>query len=190
MEDGSRNVAERIDQIDALLHSVARRDREAFRLLYDMTSDMIFGICARMLRRRDEAEDLAQEVYVLIWQKAGSFDSSKASAFGWMASVARNRAIDRLRRVSASETPGYQGRVDEAQVTEPSPARLHEFDEERAQLDDCVGGLDERGRSLITSAFYEGLTYQELADRTGNPLGSVKTWIRRGLAQLRECLKP
>lgn len=172
-----------------LLVDVARGDRDAFERLYRATSSRLFAVCLRVLSDRAEAEDVLQEVYTTVWHKAEQFDPGRASAMAWMAMVARNRAIDRLR------APGHAVRTtaielgDELPDGGATPADEAEAHTERERLQRCMQRLDDRRRGLIRTAFFEGATYEELARRSGAPLGSVKSWIRRGLMQLRTCLE-
>ena len=171
------------------LQRIALGDRVAFERLYRATAARLLGICLRVLPDRAEAEDVLQEVYVAIWRKAPQFSSEKSSAMTWLASIARHRAIDRLRA-----TPALAARqpVDLAELEsdpEATPGARAEADSERSQLERCLEQLDARRRTLIRTAFFDGATYEDLAQRTASPLGSVKSWIRRGLLQLRACLE-
>lgn len=174
---------------DALLARVATRDRSAFERLYRSTSSTLFAICLRVLPNRSEAEDVLQEVYVLVWNKAPQFDAGRASALAWLASIARHRAIDRLRSGAAEGRASVELPVDLRDPT-PSPADRAEATNVGSRLEHCMERLDERRRSLVRTAFFEAATYEELARRIGAPLGSVKSWIRRSLLQLRACLDP
>lgn len=173
------------ERVDALLAQVARGDREAFETLYRLTSGLLFGICMRVLADRAESEDVLQEVYVTVWDKAVQFDAARASASTWLGMIARNRATGRLRALP----PRMRMAVDAIPDPGPSPAVEAEAATDRARLDDCLDQLHQRRRSLIRIAFFVGATYEELAARVGEPLGSVKSWIRRGLLQLRGCLE-
>jgi RNA polymerase sigma-70 factor (ECF subfamily) len=172
-----------------LLLDIAAGDRVAFERLYRLASPRLFSICLRVLSDRAEAEDVLQEVFATIWHKAEQFDPGRAGAGAWMAMIARNRAIDRLR------APGHAARTtaielgDELPDGGASPVDEAEASDERERLQRCMEKLDERRRGLIRTAFFEGATYEELATRSGAPLGSVKSWIRRGLLQLRACLE-
>lgn len=177
------------ERIDALLAQVADGDRQAFENLYRMTSGALFGICLRVLADRSEAEDVLQEVYVTVWRKAVQFDAARASANTWLGMIARNRAIDRLRSLPPRARMATIDAADMIADASPSPAAEAESATERNRLDDCLDRLDPRRRSLIRIAFFDGATYEELAARVGSPLGSVKSWIRRGLLQLRGCLE-
>lgn len=173
----------------AWLRRIAEGDRAAFEQLYRATAARLLGICLRVLHDRAEAEDVLQEVYVSVWRKAPQFSPDKSSAMTWLASIARHRAIDRLRA-----TPSLAVWLP-VQLPEPeadpdaTPGARAEADSERSQLDRCLRQLDARRRTLIRTAFFDGATYEDLAQRTGSPLGSVKSWIRRGLLQLRACLE-
>lgn len=176
-------------RIAELLGQVARRDRQAFELLYRQTASKLLGICLRVLPDRAEAEDVVQEVFVTVWDKASQFDAGRARAITWLGSIARNRAIDRLRALPAPASRAPVEWAEEAPDPSPSPAAHTESAMERARLDLCLEALEPRRQVLIRTAFFEGATYEELADRSGSPLGSIKSWIRRGLQQLKACLE-
>ena len=175
-------------QLAAALVRVAGGDRAALRLVYQDTSAKLFGVCLRILKDRGEAEDVLQEVYVTVWRKAGSFDPGRASPITWLVAIARNRAIDRLRagggrRMEPIET------AEDVRDTAPGALDLVEAGQELARLATCLGELEERHSTAIRSAFLDGTTYEELADRMRVPLGTMKSWIRRGLLKLRACLE-
>lgn len=171
------------------LHAVAAGEREALRDVYERSHAKLFGICLRILGDREEAEDVLQDVYVTVWNKAGSFDAERASPITWLATIARNRSIDRLRQIGprAATVP-----VDEAaDLADPGLdglARLEEREDAR-RLRDCLGTLEARSRSAIAAAFFTGRTYQDLALEAGMPLGTMKSIVRRGLMRLRGCLE-
>jgi len=142
-----------------------------------------------LLPDRAEAEDVLQEVYVGIWRKAGQFDPARASPITWLAMIARNKAIDRLRALPAANTQAPAEMVERAVDPSASPLQDAEASNDRARLDKCMEQLDDRRRGLIRTAFFDGATYEELAARIDSPLGTVKSWIRRGLLQLRACLE-
>ncbi|HSX62974.1 MAG TPA: sigma-70 family RNA polymerase sigma factor [Tahibacter sp.] len=172
-----------------LLSRVAGGDRDAFERLYQATASRLLGICLRLVPDRGEAEDILQDVYVAAWRKAPQFDPLRSSATVWLGSIARHRAIDRLRASSAQIDQAPIALAETQPDPAPAPAHQAEADSERARLDDCIGRLEPRRRTLIRTAFFDGATYEELATRSGSPLGSVKSWIRRGLQQLRACLE-
>lgn len=177
------------DSVDALLARVATGDQLAFEALYRSTSGKLLGICLRVLTDRAEAEDVLQDVYVTVWNKAGQFDATRARAVTWMGTIARNRAIDRLRALPAPATRASIDVAEAAHDPAPSPSVQAEAATEHARLDDCIEQLEPRRKTLIRTAFFDGATYEELATRSGSPLGSVKSWIRRGLMQLKACLE-
>ena len=169
------------------LAAVARGDRTAFHQVYQSTSAKLYGICCRILGEGQDAEDALQEAYVNVWRRAERFDASRASPITWLAAIARNTAIDRLRaRGNRSTAP-----IDEAFEVEDTAPRADAMIEEAgesARLYGCLGELGGRDAALIRTAFLEGATYPELADRAQEPLGTIKSRIRRALMKLRECL--
>lgn len=175
--------------VDLLLARVARGDQQAFEGLYRATSATLLGICMRLLPDRSEAEDVLQEVYVAVWGKAAHFDAARASALTWLGTIARHRAIDRLRALPAAASRAPIEMADATPDEAPSPAVRAEAAGEHARLDDCLEQLEPRRQTLIRTAFFEGATYEDLAGRSGSPLGSIKSWIRRGLLQLKACLE-
>lgn len=175
---------------EALLAQVALGNRAAFEALYRSTSDKLFGICLRVLRERPEAEEALQEVFTAVWRKAAQFDASRASAMSWLGMMARNKAIDRLRALPARSTLTELDSADQVADPAASPAQQAETLTDRERLTRCLEELEPRRRSLIREAFFGGFTYEELSQRLQAPLGSIKSWIRRGLLQLRACLEP
>jgi RNA polymerase sigma-70 factor (ECF subfamily) len=176
--------------LEALLGQVALGNRAAFAELYQATSNRLFGICLRVLAQRSEAEDALQDVYTAVWRKAAQFDPSKASGGAWLAMVARNKAIDRLRSMPFQQARASLELSQDVEDPTASPVQAVQTATDRAQLEQCLERLEPKRRSLIRSAFFDGLTYEELAAKIEAPLGSIKSWIRRGLLQLRECLDP
>lgn len=174
--------------LDHWLGRVADGDRDAFEALYRASASRLLGICVRVLHDRDEAEDALQDVYVRIWRKASQFDAARAGAATWLATIARNTAIDRLRARPSLQLAPIE--IIEAVPDQgETPVESSERADDRARLDTCFETLEPRRRMLIRAAFFDGSTYEELARRAGSPLGSVKSWIRRGLSQLRVCLE-
>lgn len=187
-ETEARPIAERDAALDRLVAEVAAGDRTAFEALYRATSARLFGICLRVLSDRAEAEDVLQDAFVTIWHRAAQFDPDRAGAIAWLSTIARNRAIDRLRaRPPMSRAPLEA--IEDMADPGTTPERNAESITDRSRLERCLEQLDDRRRNLIRTAFYDGATYDELAARIGAPLGSVKSWIRRGLMQLRTCLE-
>jgi len=177
------------DPLAALLSQVAEGRRDAFESLYRQTSATMLGICLRVLRDREEAEDVLQEVYVAVWSKAAQFDRQRARAMTWRGTTAANLAMDRVPRRPAPALHEPIEDHDLADEDAPTPAAGIDATLEREQLDDCIEQLEPRRRLLIRTAFFENVTYDVLAVRADAPLGSVKSWIRRGLQQLKACLE-
>ncbi|MGN6278789.1 MAG: sigma-70 family RNA polymerase sigma factor [Sphingomonas sp.] len=172
--------------VDALIRT-GEEDHAAFRDLYRLTSAKLFGICLRICGERSAAEDVLNDVYLIIWKRAGAYQPGRASPISWLATIARNKAIDWVRAKKARPTHP----VDEAAaVVDPAPgqAEVTQRDEASRRLHECLDTLDDRARDAISTAFFDGLTYAELAERKGVPLGTMKSIVRRGLMQLRGCV--
>jgi len=172
--------------VEALV-ATGREDRAAFRRLYALTSAKLFGICVRICGERQAAEDVLQEVYAIIWRRAGAYEPGQASPFAWLATIARNRAIDHRRAL------GRRPAASIDTVAEPAaPGRLAIdsllLDEEERKLQGCMDRLSDTQSDAIRTAFFEGVTYAVLADRRGVPTSTMKSRIKRGLERLKECL--
>jgi RNA polymerase sigma-70 factor (ECF subfamily) len=189
VDQKSERLGERTP-LDKLLKDIALGNRQAFEKLYRDSSPQLFAICLRIVSQRSEAEDVLQEVFATVWRKAAQFDVERAGAMSWLAMIARNKAIDRLRSQPQARKFEPLELADEIADPIASPQRDAQAAGERDRLDECMKRLDDRRRSLIRAAFFDGSTYEELAARVGSPLGTVKSWIRRALLQLRECLEP
>jgi len=176
------------DALSALMSRVATGERAALRQLYEATSAKLFAVCLRILSDREEAEDVLQEVYVTIWRRADRFDAGRASVMTWVSTIARNRSIDRLR---ARGPLAYADQVEELEIPDGQVGAeaLLEAKGERGRLNNCLSELDDRTAKVIRTAFFEGVTYEALARRMDTPLGTVKSWVRRGLAKLKGCLE-
>ena len=175
----------RRERLNRLLASVAKGDEQAFAELYRETSARVFGVIVRMMHDRGEAEDILQEAYATAWRRADTFDPARGSAITWLITLGRNRTIDRMRQhreelLGDSEVPEI---ADEA----PTPATAAESSEERRRLEHCLDALEPQQKSAIREAFFTGATYNELAQRLAVPLGTMKSWSRRSLMQLRTC---
>jgi RNA polymerase sigma-70 factor, ECF subfamily len=170
-----------------LLRRVAARDATAFATLYRQTQSKLYGVIARILTRGDRSGEALQEAYVRIWEKAGEFDPAKGSPIAWMATIARNRALDEVRRVRPSSLedmpPGSEPAADAV-----DPLAQRDRSERLAALLECLKTLDEEKRDAILLAYYRGFSREALARRFDRPVPTIKTWLRRGLLQLRDCL--
>lgn len=170
-----------------LLGAVAAGERSALAAVYARTSAKLYGICLRMMGSEADAQDVLHDVYLTVWRNADRFDPAKASPITWLAAITRNKAIDRLRQRRAVLEP--DGAAAELADEGPSALDVIVEDQERKRLARCLEQIDERARNVIRSAFFRGATYAELAAEQEVPLGTMKSWIRRGLISLRGCLK-
>ncbi|WP_292899320.1 sigma-70 family RNA polymerase sigma factor [Nitratireductor sp.] len=175
------------DEITKLIFRTALKERAAFDLLYRHTSAKLFGVCLRVLKDRAEAEEALQDVYVKIWTKADRFAATDLSPITWLVAVARNHAIDRLR---ARKAPAAE--LDEAQAIadpKPSPESLAQAGSDRRRIDACLGELETDRAMAVRGAYLNGDSYAELAAHFDVPLNTMRTWLRRSLLKLRECLE-
>lgn len=172
--------------IEEMIARTGLRDRSAFSDLYDATSGKLFGVCLRVLNNRSEAEEVLQEVYIRIWHKADSYAVTGHSPMTWLITVARNLAIDRLRRRTAP-TRDIETVFDLAD-DQPGPEDAAIASSQRAQLNACLGELEPESADAVKRAYLWGDTYKDLAARHGVPLNTMRTWLRRSLQKLRECL--
>jgi RNA polymerase sigma factor (sigma-70 family) len=177
-------------RLAAALAAVGGGDRRALRDVYDMTSAKLFGICLRICGERASAEDVLQTVYIKVWERAGQFDAARASPITWLATIARNGAIDWRRSVAGRAVRDTLPEQAAFAVADDAPRADQKLmiAEDGERLDHCLGELEDRTRSCIRSAFFDGSTYAELAARENIPLGTMKSWIRRGLLRLKDCL--
>ena len=175
-----------IEDIENLIARVGLGDRDSFSLLYDATSAKLFGVCLRILNNRAEAEDALQDAFVRIWQKADSYSANGYSPMTWLITLTRNLAIDRLR---ARKAPAADiENVPEIADSGPTPEAAAIAASERAQIDTCLDELEAGRAEAVRGAYLEGDSYQELAERYGVPLNTMRTWLRRSLLKLKECL--
>jgi RNA polymerase sigma factor (sigma-70 family) len=175
------------DELNRLLLRTGQGDRSAFEELYRRTAAKLLGISLRLLRDRDDAEEVLQEIYVTVWRRAASFDASRAGAMTWLVALSRNKAIDRLRqhRRAALADVGWGDMLDDAAAPTVDPDRTEDY----RRLQRCLDQLDPQHQRSLREAFFSGATYSELAARCKVPLGTMKSWIRRSLIQLRKCLE-
>jgi len=171
----------------AVLARVADGDQKGLQELYNLTSAKLFGVCLRICQDREAAEDALQQVYIKVWDRAGRFDAERASPITWLCAIARNTAIDWLR---ANRKAGDLPENAAAAVADTSPLAWESIAarQESARITACLEALDERPRRAIHAAFYDGFTYLQLAQSMAVPLGTLKSWVRRGLLQLKACL--
>lgn len=176
------------EEIEALIARVSMGDRKAFRTLYERTGAKLYGVCLRVLQDEAVAEDVLQETYLRIWNRAGQYRANGYSPMTWLITVTRNAAIDRLRQLRSR---GEVAPVEVAEViSDPGPgpeAQTVARDEARL-LDECMRELPPDRAGMVRGAYLDGLTYAEIAEASGAKLNTVRTWLRRSLMQLRECL--
>lgn len=186
------------ERLAASLARTALGDRRAFAALYDATSAHLLGVILRIVRHRERAEDVLQEVYVNVWKSAGSFDAALSSPLTWLSRIARNRAIDSLRRdqtqpqtvstqVAGPEDDDHDMLQDHA-TDEPGPLDLLERAAQAHALQRCMTQLGGEQQQALALAFYQGLSHSEVAEHLRQPLGTVKSWVRRALQALKGCL--
>ncbi|MEZ5934120.1 MAG: sigma-70 family RNA polymerase sigma factor [Alphaproteobacteria bacterium] len=172
-----------------LLGAVASADRSAFKALYEATKAKLFGIILRIVYDRDDAAEVLQEVYLRIWRRAADYDGAKGTPMTWMITIARNRALDWRRRqrieVPLDEEPWLDELIDDS----ADPQQQTIASAESRRLAQCLSLLDEDQQRCLILAYREGMTHYELAERLERPLGTIKSWIRRSLGRLKECLE-
>lgn len=180
------------DPLEGLLAAVARGDRTAFAELYAATSAQLLALLLRMLQRRDWAEEALQDCYVRIWQKAEGYTPDRGAPLAWLTTIARYRALDLLRARRPEDTessfdagrPSPLERADDGRGPEDAAVEREGI----GRLEDCMQALQEQQRQSVLLAYYEGYTHTELSRRLNAPMGTVKSWVRRGLLQLRDCM--
>jgi RNA polymerase sigma-70 factor (ECF subfamily) len=171
--------------IDDMLLLVAAGDKRAFRALYAKAGPKLYAICLRMMRTKDQADDVFQEAFVKVWERSWQFDPAKGEGLAWLATVTRHCALDRMRRL-----PKNHVGIDDS-VTHEIDSGTASFQPdvmEARGLHLCLDGLREEHRHAVVLAYVHGLTHEELAERMGKPLGTIKSWVKRGLEQLKECM--
>jgi RNA polymerase sigma-70 factor (ECF subfamily) len=174
-----------------LMRGIASRDQSALRELYDRHSGMIYALALRILRNAGEAEDVMVDVFFEAWEKFDRYDSARGSPLTYLTTLARSRAIDRLRSRASADARLKLADVDDvAPIAAQGGPLDHSLDaERRATVSAALDQLDPQQRRAIEHAYYEGLSHSEIAEKLGKPLGTVKTWIRTGLIRLRDSLR-
>jgi RNA polymerase sigma-70 factor, ECF subfamily len=170
-----------------LLAAVSKGDQAAFERLYAATRAKLYGVVLRILRRAALADEVMQDTYLKIWRSAGEFNPRMASPMTWMIAIARNRAIDLVRKkaeVSVEDEPA----VLDVAGDNPDPLAQRELTDELRRLLACLGELDEERRRIVLLAYYNGWSREQLAATFDKPVNTIKTWLRRSLIELRECL--
>jgi RNA polymerase sigma factor (sigma-70 family) len=189
---------ERSRELAQLLARTGLGERQAFAQLYDRTSAHLFAVVLRIQRDRAVAEELLQEIYIGVWNSATGFDAARSQPLTWLTAIARNRAIDSLRRAAVQPQPQYNVPVDAADAADPEdglvddspgPLELLQRASDARELAHCMQGLSAAQRQSVALAFFDGLSHAEVAQRLSQPLGTVKSWVRRALMALKSCLE-
>lgn len=180
---------EQPDELASLIAATADGDRGAFAELYRLTSARLLGTICRMTGDRHLAEEILQEAFLTIWQKAGHYSPALGAPIAWMTTLVRHKAIDRLRLVGGSREIAFGADADFEQLLGgTSPANETQIVLEQSIMH-CLQKLKEKQQRLILLAFYNGLTHEELSTETRTPLGTVKSDVRRGLLDMKVCLE-
>ena len=189
---GSADSASRQKVLARLMKRTAQADWQAFGMLYSMTSPQLFGLMLSMTDYANTCEDLLQEVYLTVWKKAGDYQPEKARVTTWLSTIARNRTLDWLRSQAASTAK--EGSQQSPQAVELSagsagPEQWADLSGQNVTLQSCLDNLSAEQRRAIVLAYFNGHTHAELAKVLNSALGTVKSWVRRGLENLRTCLQ-
>ncbi len=176
----------RDEELEICLQGCAQEQHRSLQKLYSLTSANLFAVSLRILKDREQAEDCLQNAYIKIWKHAGGYDVQKAKPMTWMNTIVRNQALDMLRRKRVQEVSDESLQY----IADDGPGQEYQLILSRSSdnIHRCLRGLPEQQRCCIELAYFDGLTHQEMSDQLQYPLGSVKTWVRRGLARLKECL--
>lgn len=181
-------MPEIIRHLDELVQQCAQGQEEALAQLYRQSAPQLFALANRMLRRNDLAEEVLQESFLSIWRHANRFSAQQSQAMTWMTRIVRNRCIDLLRRPDY-ERPDPDGATQDAWADEaPGPLERLRNHQEGQRLADCLGQLESKQRMAIVLSFFDDLSHAEVAKQMGSPLGTVKSWVRRGMERLKGCL--
>ncbi|HUI72431.1 MAG TPA: sigma-70 family RNA polymerase sigma factor [Spirochaetia bacterium] len=175
-----------------LMRRMSRGEAEALRELYARHSRLVFGLALRIVADNETAEEICQDVFLKAWEKAGTYQHEKAQVRTWLARIARNRAIDLLRRRGAREARArgaWEDMKSAALEGHPDPAAPVETDELRSQVSRAILSLPPEQRAALSLAFFQGQTHRQIAEVTGEPLGTVKSRIRSAMLKLRELLE-
>ncbi|UYO01386.1 MAG: sigma-70 family RNA polymerase sigma factor [Devosia sp.] len=173
-------------EVADLIARCALRDRKAFRTLYERTSAKLFGVALRILRDKAEAEEAIQEIYVKIWQRADRYIRGNTSPISWLVAVARNHCLDilRARRPVSKDIDEALDIADDA----PDPERMAQASEDGRRIEECLATLEADRAEAVRGAYLDGYSYEELAQHHSVPINTMRTWLRRSLIKLRECM--
>lgn len=175
---------------ESALEACARGERFALRALYERESRWLLGVAQRIVRDHDTAHDVLQDAFLQVWQRASTYQRALGSARGWIYTVVRHRALDEARRHRPEQAVGddLEALAEAHGFQSAAAADLEQSNSHAEAIERCMQALDERKRECIAYAFVEGYTHDQIAERLATPVGTVKSWIRRGLLALKECL--
>lgn len=175
-------------RLEVLIQECAQGREAALAELYHLSSPHLFALAIRMLRRSDWAEEVLQDCYISIWRSAGRYSAEQSQAMTWMTRIVRNRCIDLLRRPD-HERPDPDGTIQDAWADDaPGPLDRLGASQESQRLADCMKQLESKQRAAIALSFFDDLSHSEIARQLGSPLGTIKSWVRRGMERLKRCL--
>jgi RNA polymerase sigma-70 factor (ECF subfamily) len=196
MKTDAKDWPEHSQELAQLLARSGLGDRQAFARLYERSSSHLFAVVLRIQRDRALAEELLQEIYVAVWKGASGFDAARSQPMTWLTAIARNRAIDSLRRAAAYPLMPVHSSTDEDEPVDegpaderPGPLDLLQQASDARELARCMQGLSAPQRQSVALAFFDGLSHAEVAEQLRQPLGTVKSWVRRALMSLKSCLE-
>lgn len=179
-------------ELMALIDRIGHRDEAALRQLYDRTSPRLMGLAMRVVRQREWAEDVLQESFLTVWRSAGDYRASLSPPLAWLGLIVRSRSLDLLRRRAADRAQLTQEfdeqMADQLESDSPDPSASADASEQAWALHQCLSQLEGRQREVVSLAYLRDMSHGELAEQLRLPLGTVKTWIRRGLEKLRVCM--
>lgn len=184
----SQSLSDTPERVAELIHRVAQKDRRAFALLYQATAPKLLGTVLRILRDRGWADDVIQDSYLKIWQKAEQFQDGKSSPITWLVSIARNSAIDELRKHPAGRTTNSD-ELDEMPRRQSTAQEQLEDQRAANQLNQCIDQLEKDRQDMVRLAYLNGWSREELASQFDQPVNTVKTWLHRALKQIKRCLE-
>ena len=195
----SKAAADNAPTLERLIELVALGQRGAFSALYESTSAQLFGVVLRINPDRAQAEEVLQEVYVNVWRAAAGYEAARAQPMTWLTSIARNGAIDSLRRgrvrgqganvsLTALSDDGDEDRTERLVSSGLAPLELLQQAADARAVTRCIDALSSQQKQCVALAYYQGLSHAEIADQLIEPLGTVKSWLRRALLALKECL--
>ena len=192
MDNARMNTDNHDTQLIGLLDRIGQQDEAALKALYDQCAPKLLGLALRVVRQREWAEDVLQEAFLTVWRSAGDYRASLSPPLAWLGLIVRSRGLDLLRRRAADRSHLTQELddvlADTLEGDTPNPMDTAQASEQAWALHQCLGRLDNKQREVVSLAYVRDLSHSELAEQLRLPLGTVKTWIRRGLDQLRICM--